>query len=192
MVLYLTSSMTGFMLSAVWSVLMLMFAGLMHDYEFNAFLAASRWLVVLPLLLFLVGVVFVAAALATFLVIALAGDDWPYLVACFVVLGALCANSIYAFVVGIAAMYDTRNSYTATQPVSLTAAEVDSALWSYHAAVGEGITPAGFEHFLVKRAGGTRRLAHITSRRVEHIFDAFVERTLKSEGLDGVSRKAEA
>jgi hypothetical protein len=198
MVSFLIIATVSFMLSAAWSVLLLMFAGLVRNFEFEAFIRALRWIVVLPLLLFLLGIILVAAAIGLFLWISLGVDDLPFFVVSCGLIAILMGQSLYAFMLSIRGMYDTRNGHNAMPPVHLEKEVVEAQLERFFSSVGDQrASPDRFLVFLAAQCMADThsalaeslgeemlpRLSYITEKRARAVFDGRVQRLLKRDGL---------
>jgi hypothetical protein len=186
MVIFMITATLAFLLSAVWSVLMLLMSGLMLDKELHAFLKHTGLLELLPLFLFLVGIIFVALGLFWWLWIILFEQQWPYLAAAYTCLLSLALQSLYTFASSVRGLFATRREYLDSDEIVLTAAEVRLRMEDYARRAGEKMDPQGFRAYLCHddRSMGDRSMRHITfltDQRVQRVFDDFVKERLETE-----------
>jgi hypothetical protein len=206
MVVFMMCATLSFLLSAVWSVLILLMSGLMLDEELHRFLKNTGLLELLPLFLFLVGIVFVALGLFWWLWIILYVSQWPYLLVAYVLVAVLALQSVYTFMVSVRGLFLTRREYLDTAPLSLSSQQIHLLLDEYVCTAREDADPRGFSNFVLAHAvklaskSSTKpglatttkacapkmesipRLAYLTQRRAQIVFEEFVLNKCKEDG----------
>lgn len=163
-----------FLLSAVWAVLNLVFVGLIRDCELLDYLKALGWVVVLPLLLFLVGIIFAAVGLGWYIYLTLhSSESMPYLIATFSILAIAAMNSLKAFHICIRSMYDTRCIFEEKEVLHLDRDILTDMFVEYEKSFAEGGPKSfslSFEEFILKEKPNTR-LTYLTRKRALNIQD---------------------
>ena len=185
LVIFMISATLSFLLSAVWSVLMLLMSGLMLDEELHSFLKHTGLLELLPLFLFLIGIVFVALGLFWWLWIILYQEQLPYLVVAYFCLAVLAGQSLYTFITSVQGLFAARKEYLEGEAVAYSNEAIQSHLQEYSASARESMSPDGFVQYLIDqypegRSGTIRHMPYITRQRAQRAFEDYVEHLLSS------------
>lgn len=164
-------STVAFLMSAVWSVLILVQMSLLSDTELRPFLRPAS-LDIMPLLLFLVGIIFVAIGVLWWVYCVLAKKDLGWMIGCFVVMGLFSAHSLYLFVVSIQSLFAARNQSITHPRLSLTPAQIKADLKNYAHSEHRGLHSLHrFKEYLCRSRRHKGWLAPLTEQQADKIFE---------------------